>query len=539
MSNCLVHTCQTVDEFNNLNWKLFPIQTSIPSKLTYQIPFYKKLDYKIRLEDGYKMYQYLKSNSENILTVIPWNYIEIPENIKSCLKKKLNFEIKDFYPIKYIINSYDNIYYNSHNCDQDHNHDHNYNPETENNKVLNFLREFEYYLHSSFGLDMTPELVKLLNCVYKEFETFINCNTTSNNNPPINMSSFMSNVYDKNSFFTINSKDYKQMIFVSPHMVKVLTDQYVLIIPNNSSYGENFMIITDKQIYIKNLQDIINIKISHDISNGKYTSWGYFKTETKKELFNFKINNKLELEQNYIYDNKETKTKLQYWNFTDYLNNEYSKWIKQNCEFEEYYNPDNKFRHIISQCMITNNSSGSGSDTGLRYRGKYTESNQNGKLIKKTIHLDDELKYSKEGEKVSIDTLERKSNKKDDFTIGYKVAKSELGDIRIVKLAIFPDAKIVRPIDEEFFITFGKERCDKAIVMDIQLPNRDEEISVVPEELSAFSYVHKQMDKTNKFEYKVGQEVLPDNFDPDENIGCAQGIHFYQDRITVFKAFID
>jgi hypothetical protein len=121
--------------------------------------------------------------------------------------------------------------------------------------------------------------------------------------------------------------------------------------------------------------------------------------------------------------------------------------------------------------------------------------------------------------------------------IGWKVGKSVEGEQRIIKLGIMPDAQIVRPIDEEYFIAHNKERCDKAIVMDIQLPIVDKEISVVPNEMVAYSYVYKS-EKTN-FDYKVGQEVIPDSFNSDENIGCAQEIHYFQNRIDLFKAYID
>lgn len=126
---------------------------------------------------------------------------------------------------------------------------------------------------------------------------------------------------------------------------------------------------------------------------------------------------------------------------------------------------------------------------------------------------------------------------RDEIIIGWKVAKSIEGEHRIIKLGIMMDAQIVRPIDEEYFITHNKERCDKAIVMDIQLLNKDEEITVVPNEMVAYSYVYKS-DNTN-FCYKVGEEVLPDSFNSDENIGCAQGIHYFQNRMDLFKAYID
>ena len=128
---------------------------------------------------------------------------------------------------------------------------------------------------------------------------------------------------------------------------------------------------------------------------------------------------------------------------------------------------------------------------------------------------------------------------KDEIVIGWKVAKSlpnELGEKRIIKLGIPADAMIVKPIDMEYFNTRGKERCNKAIVMDIQLPMNDE-ISIVPSETSAYSYIFNE--NGMRFEYKVGMEVVPDIFDPNENESCTHGIHFYRDRQSVFDVYMN
>ena len=69
------------------------------------------------------------------------------------------------------------------------------------------------------------------------------------------------------------------------------------------------------------------------------------------------------------------------------------------------------------------------------------------------------------------------------------------------------------------------------------IPNRDNEISVVPEELVAYSYVYKS--SNINFCYKVDEEVILDSFNLDENIGCAEGLHYFQNRMDLFKAYID
>jgi hypothetical protein len=95
---------------------------------------------------------------------------------------------------------------------------------------------------------------------------------------------------------------------------------------------------------------------------------------------------------------------------------------------------------------------------------------------------------------------------------------------------------IVKPIDKEYFNTRGKERCNKAIVMDIQFA-MDEEISLVPTETSAYSYIFNE--NGIRFEYKVGMEVVPDMFDPNEDESCTHGIHFYRDRKSVFDVYVN
>ena len=331
-------------------------------------------------------------------------------------------------------------------------------------------------------------------------------------------------------------------MFLSKFATCIFGDRYILLIPNHpeenvqfnlNNMDSNYLLITEKQFYLKKNDFTINFKYTFDTTNLENIVYGYIKDKFKKELFNIRTNNKCNLKKNYKYVNTETKMVLNSYTFYDYEKKiEYLKYNKNNCDFEEYYNHNNHFKYIISQCMISDDS------TGLRYRGKYTGTSQNDKITRKSISIDDELKYLLEGDEVKVDTLENKTRNVEEGFIAYKIAKSEQGDLRIVKLFVPPDAKVIRPIDEEYFINFGKERCDKAIVMDIQLPIKDNEISVVPEEMVAYSYIHK-INGTNSFEYKVGQEVYPDNFNSDENIGCGSGIHFYQDRLTVFKAFVD
>ena len=135
MSNCLIKTCiefETNIKFNfkpllklNINFKGFQKKLKFfleSQKILFfdnitvnefdilnkqkfnKIPIYKKLDYKISIIDGDKIFNYLKyfENKSNI--VIPWDLIEYPTNIKFILENKLKQEINSFYPTKFIEN---------------------------------------------------------------------------------------------------------------------------------------------------------------------------------------------------------------------------------------------------------------------------------------------------------------------------------------------------------------------------------------------------------------------------------------------------
>ncbi len=173
-------------------------------------------------------------------------------------------------------------------------------------------------------------------------------------------------------------------------------------------------------------------------------------------------------------------------------------------------------------------------DNNLRYRGKYKSSSKDGKTIKEILEINDKVVYEKDEEEVLIDSISNLTLKDDDLIIGWKITKNINGEYRIIKLGIPVDAEKLKPVHEEFFVTREKERSNKAIVMDIQLPVK-EEISVVPKEMVAYSFVYSD---TNKFEYKVGCEVIPDTFCSDPAQSCASGIHYYRDRNSIFEIYL-
>ena len=299
-------------------------------------------------------------------------------------------------------------------------------------------------------------------------------------------------------------------------------------------------------IYLENMKGDKIIIFSSDLN--------YIKSGDKKIIFKLvsdSRNNKLMLESKMEYLKKSEDNLYQIENgdfsvFTKFKNSEtkmnvviYKK-IKQNGDREECYNKngllckcvyDNTTKQsvIVSQCMLNN------SNSDIRYRGTYKEIRSNGETVKKSLQKDDELIYNKEGGQVLIDKINTKSIK-DEIQIVWKVAKSETGEKRIIKLGIPIDAKIVKPICDDFFYTRGKERCDKAFVMDIQYPTEEEE-SVVPDEIVAYSYLYDK--NSESFQYRVGGEVIPDSFDENENESCTNGIHFYRDRYTIFDMYID
>lgn len=518
----LIYTCQTIKEYNvdlkkNIKTKNPPNKKSqLYRTLSTYTDITNNLNLFLELQN--KLNSNTVKSKENSYCWINWKKITIPEKIKYSLENKV--KIDDFYPNKLYVDL---------------------NSEKKSIQLTNI---FNNKITQLLNIKPSNEIYLLLDELAYEIYSFTENNNTNQKTieESINKKNLFHYIINSGDYFLLNSIDYKQYMFLSEMCTFIVGDQYILFIPhypeknvqiNLDNVTNNYLLITDKQFYLKKNNLTINVKYTFDTSNLENIVYGYIKDKFKKELFNIRTNNKCDLKKNYRYTNNETKMAISSYTFYDYKKKiEYLKYNKNNCDFEEYYNHNNHFKHIISQCMVSDDS------TGLRYRGKYTETSKDGKPIKKSIEFDDELKYLLEGDEVKVDMLENKPRKNNEGFVAYKIAKSENDDLRIVKLFVPPDAKVIRPIDEEYFISFGKERCDKAIVMDIQLPIKDNEISVVPDEMIAYSYIHK-INGTNSFEYKVGQEVYPDGFDSDENTSCGKGLHFFQDRIKVFKAFVD
>lgn len=491
---------KTLSEFN-FNNKL---------KINKQKKWKSTIDYKFLINiDIYNLVnvtKYLKYKcNSNGYTQLPFEKITIPQNLINIIFKNINSTniTLDFISAKFAYN-------------------------IQNDNELNMLMINK--INKNFGSNLDEKLLLLKKIVFNELAFFF-----PNTNEKKDFF-LMEQINDSINPIIIYSKNYKDYMLIFDFVIIILTDNYILIIPNEVLEEDSYILIVNGKTYLKskNLM-MVNVVKKEFVSNDCiYRNYGYIKTNTQKQIFNYSINSNLDRNEFYDYSNKETKLELKLFRkvFTK-KNIHLTKYIKNECEFEEYNDYNNNFRHIISQCMINNN------DTGLRYRGKFTGTSQNDKNISRIITFDDKIVYNKEGDETTTNLLvdKKKYLNRTEMIIGWKVAKSIKGEQRIIKLGIMPDAKIVRPIDEEYFITYNKERCDKAFVMDIQLPIADKEISVVPNEMVAYSYVYKS-DLTN-FDYKVGQEVIPDSFNSDENIGCAQGIHYFQNRMDLYKAYIE
>jgi hypothetical protein len=218
----------------------------------------------------------------------------------------------------------------------------------------------------------------------------------------------------------------------------------------------------------------------------------------------------------------------------------YRDYHKQHNKLEGYY----MYRHStrkICDVAVYDMYDGDGDTTNsnsseLRYRGVYVSIKEQGKHLRTTLKKDEEIIYDKQGDGVTVDTIKRYEKDRDAIVIGWKVVKSESCEVRLLKLGIPVDAEIVSPIDTDFFFKRQKQRCSKAIVMDIQLPDPCNEISVVPEEMFAYSFVYENQE-ANSFVYNVGQEVVPDRFDNNDTETCASGIHFFANRKDAYDVY--
>lgn len=341
------------------------------------------------------------------------------------------------------------------------------------------------------------------------------------------------------------------LFMVSPYINMLIFTDMVIGIPANANEDEFFImrhnmfyfskngnigryLLTDSNSISKQTEkiyDLNNIEAldSHSEQRKTYdTLQGMMIAEGKKEHIMIELDKDDNYIMNYNYHNSKNSMQVTY--YSNIMNN--GNIMEMHCKNKllvgRYYDNTTKHDMLISQCMMNG-------DNGVRFRGKYVEEKQNGNIVKKELLKDDDTIYRKENGVVLIDMI-KNIRIKDEVMIGWKVGKSANGENRIIKLMIPTDAHVIQPIDMEYHSTKGKQRCNKAIVMDIQFPDEGEEISIVPHEMVAYSSVYNN---ANNFEYKVGKEVTPDHFDDNNEISCTNGIHFYTNRHYVFDVYIN
>ena len=435
-------------------------------------PLYRSLDTKININNFNVLYN----------NYVNGCYLEYPVHLtKYKLSNKISFSIKD-----------NNLIY-----------------ELMNNIFL------AYYDNISFLFDINN--INLINTISDEFKSCLSTNKLITNN--ILMINFINNIKDsKKILLKLQNKSSNYL----NSYVLIMNDGYVIFDSNIiiTSIANNIIIINKNNIKLISDNTVCNMFLS----SKQIIAYAYnssFSNIIKSSISDDKQN------ISYNYKCKITGKKINH--YTELLNNGTDISI-ETCNinnFVKYSIHTNDITNIISQCTITDNT------TGLRHRATHNRSSNSSNNSSNTIiKFDNNIEYHKEDSQVKVDNLNNKFPKNESF-IGYKLCKSQNGEKRIVKLFIPEDAEVVLPIDSDFLTCNFKERASKAIVMDILLVDEDKEVSVVPEELVAYSYIYDDI----TFEYKVGIEVFPDSFDKDESNGCGNGIHFFRNKKSVIETY--
>ena len=335
-----------------------------------------------------------------------------------------------------------------------------------------------------------------------------------------------------NSFQAIDTNNSKYYVDKDFNIMVVTKDMTIISTRDtnmvfNSSKDILYMSTKDSyhQIYLKTHKNLV-FAYTTTPQNFK----GIIKTNNIDETMKINMDNMNNMFINFDYsckdDLKETLT-LTSKMVKSPNGSYYNVYKEKDMNVIRSYDSKTKQRRYISECMMAGND-------GIRFRGNYSELSQDDKIIDKMIKMDDNIIYNKKDEEVLVDNINNMKIR-NDMMIVWKAVKNESDEWRVLKLAIHPNAQILRPIDKEYFNTYDKMRCDRAIVLDIQLPVKDEEISMVPEEKEVISCVYKN----TRLKYFVGQEVIPDSYDANPDAGCSNGIHFFVDRMSVFKAYIN
>jgi len=332
--------------------------------------------------------------------------------------------------------------------------------------------------------------------------------------------------YFPSEFFIDTTQRY--IVAISPHTKETSAELFVFDNLNlciSVCYDDSVVYITSSSIEIVKKNAHVRVLL-HETNEGVCLK-GTVKSNSVT-LHSTYMDSKHSIQQHHIYTNQTTHHTYKSYHALYPNQDEIFLCNKNGLLIQSLYKSETNIKKTISQCMMTDSS------TGVRFRGSYEEASKGGKIVSKLLKKDDTIIYNEDDEEVKVDVVRKK--RVDDIIIGWKVAKSSSGELRIVKLAIPLDAETVMSIDPEFFSTRGKERCSKALVMDIQLCVQEEEISVVPDEKVAYSYLYQRQ---APLAYTIGSEITPDMFDPNPNESCSQGIHFYQNRNDVFDVYVN
>ena len=319
----------------------------------------------------------------------------------------------------------------------------------------------------------------------------------------------------KNSGNMLISRNDKFTIITYDNIFFLYDETFILF---STKLFDKFIIFTKNKIHV-NYDGNVNIMNFYD----NYSTSYYYNATNKKTTF---INKNI-----FTYTFTNDRDTIKYLNVKNGSKTS-SIFTKRNFICIEYADPETKYIKSYTNDLLFHMCPKTPSD----YQA--LELNPNTGIYESTLSLKGQditiPQKAKTIMKLGNKIITPNDNKLNDILICYKLCKNSKNENRIVKLGIPVDGKIVKTIDEEYFMNCEKERANSAIILDIQLPDLDNEISVVPKEISCFSCVYNK-----KLEYKVGKMVYPDNFCEDDSLGCAEGIHFHRNRRAVFKRWIN
>lgn len=415
--------------------------------------------------------------TDNILSYIPFNII-LPDNIRESLKNIFNVSIEKLSP-----------------------------------KKLLSVDEYKSYIYDDYGLK--EKLLRNRNIMSVTMEQ-IETNVSIGNYMEQQMRLMNPNL----TYHVILFNDNITM-FVTKDIIAFKMNQLIIM------YNNKFIAINNND---KMFIDIPsgNVKMLINMSDDKKCN-AYIESKNFTEYIDVK-----EDMNNNIYKNASYKSKLNgtIKNATKYdcINQvTTSVTVKNN----NYISCITSTKDNIVECTKTVPINSNGTIRN-RHIGTSISTTTDKMSSLKLYDENNDLVYQKDDneEKVNLLIKDKNKNNTDDM-YGWKKTKTNDGYDRIIKLFIPKDMKKIMGIGKDFFDTYHKKRCSGAIVVDIQEYDRDNIISLVKTENKTYSCLHENVIT----EYILGQMVVPDGFNENENDTCGQGIHYFSDREDVFNYF--